>query len=205
MVRNLLLLWIVIIFELYFFAKTTIFYQSVNRQFSSSKRLLKDFEFFFSHWKDDGRKMRIEHLVVIFLAFESIYFSKLRAGFFLLAESCSWQVYVKNCCGSELFLFHFELWVDNTNPQRRHTCFAVSKISFSEKLYITQKSPMNVLKRMGSTEFHRSVCCFKSFSGVIDFVIFIGISTAPKKIIAIRLIFIGTGFKFDIFSGNKLS
>ena len=40
---------------------------------------------------------------------------------------------------NELFFFHVELWAKNTNPQHRHTPFAISKINFSEKLHITQK------------------------------------------------------------------
>ena len=40
---------------------------------------------------------------------------------------------------SELFFFYVELWAENTNPQHRHNPFAISKINFSEKLYIRQK------------------------------------------------------------------
>ena len=39
----------------------------------------------------------------------------------------------------ELFFFYVEVWAENTNPQHRHTLFAISKINFSEKLYIGQK------------------------------------------------------------------
>ena len=39
---------------------------------------------------------------------------------------------------SELFFF-VEVWAENNNPQHRHTLFAISKINFSEKLYIGQK------------------------------------------------------------------
>ena len=40
---------------------------------------------------------------------------------------------------SEIFFFYVEVWAENTNPQHRHTLFAISKINFSEKLYIGQK------------------------------------------------------------------
>ena len=39
---------------------------------------------------------------------------------------------------SELFFFYVELWAENTNPQHRHTPFAIPKIKFSETLYKTK-------------------------------------------------------------------
>ena len=33
---------------------------------------------------------------------------------------------------SELFSFYVELWAEDTNPQHRHTPFAISEINFSE-------------------------------------------------------------------------
>ena len=56
---------------------------------------------------------------------------------------------------SELFFFSVELWAKNTNPQHRHTPFAISKIKFSEILYKT-KNPPRVLRLMGRTDSGRS-------------------------------------------------
>ena len=55
---------------------------------------------------------------------------------------------------SELIFFHTELWVENNNPQHRHTPFAISKKFISI-----------VLRIMGRANFCRSICCFKSYSG----------------------------------------
>ena len=108
---------------------------------------------------------------------------------------------------SELFFFNVELWVENTNPQHRRTLFAISKINFSEKLYIRQK----ILHE--SFEIYRqdriwpfSVCCFRSYSGVLAVGIFTAISIASKeKSNGVRLIYIGTVCKMGILSENKLS
>ena len=82
---------------------------------------------------------------------------------------------------SELF-FYVELWAENTNPQHRHTPFAISKINFSEKLYISQKILQESSETYGQDRFWLfSVCCFKSYSGVLAIGMFTAISTAPKE------------------------
>ena len=43
----------------------------------------------------------------------------------------------KTYVASQLF-FYVELWAENTNPQHRHTAFAISRIEFSETLYKTK-------------------------------------------------------------------
>ena len=100
---------------------------------------------------------------------------------------------------SELFFFHVELWEENPNPQHRHNPFAISKMKFSEKLYVTQKI------------LHESFETYGPFvaskvSRILAFGIFTAISTAPKnKTNAARLIYIRTGCKIGILSENKLS
>ena len=82
---------------------------------------------------------------------------------------------------SELF-FYVEPWAENTNPQNRYTPFAISKIKFSEKLYIGQKILHESFETYGKDRFWPfSVCWFKSYPGVPAFGIFTAISTAPKE------------------------
>ena len=66
---------------------------------------------------------------------------------------------------TELFFFYVELWAENTNPQHRHTLFAISKINFSEKLYSRQKILHKSFETYGQDRIWPfSVCCFKSSS-----------------------------------------
>ena len=59
---------------------------------------------------------------------------------------------------------------------------ANSKIKVSEKLYITQKIPHKCFETYGQDWFWPiSVCCSKSYSGVLVFGIFTAISAAPKE------------------------
>ena len=44
----------------------------------------------------------------------------------------------KTHVASELYFFYVELRAENTNAQHRHTSFAISKIKFSETLYMTK-------------------------------------------------------------------
>ena len=82
---------------------------------------------------------------------------------------------------SELF-FSVELCAENTNLQHRHTPFAISKLNFSEKLYIGQKVLHESFETYGQDRFWPfSVYCFKSYSGVLAFGIFTATSTAPKE------------------------
>ena len=82
---------------------------------------------------------------------------------------------------SELF-FSVEIWAENTNPQHRHTPFAISKLKFSEKLYIRQKILHESFETYGQDRFWPfSVCCFKRYSGVLALGIFTVTSTAPKE------------------------
>ena len=81
---------------------------------------------------------------------------------------------------SELFSFYVELWAENTNPQHRHTPSAISEINFSENFYKT-KSLHESFETHGQGRFWPfSVCCFKSYPGVLAFGIFTAISTASK-------------------------
>ena len=50
-----------------------------------------------------------------------------------------------------------------------------------------------------------SVCCFKNYSGFLDFRIITGISVVPKEQSnACRLIYIGTGFKIGLLSKSEM-
>ena len=81
----------------------------------------------------------------------------------------------------ELFFFHIELCAANTNPQHPHTLFGNCGIKFFRKiLYNTRKFPMKVLRLTAGRPCPFSVCCFKSYSRVLAFGIFTGISTALK-------------------------
>ena len=60
----------------------------------------------------------------------------------------------KTHVASELFFLYVELWAENTNPQHRHTPFAISKIKLSETLYKTKI--LHVLRLMGRTDSGRS-------------------------------------------------
>ena len=83
---------------------------------------------------------------------------------------------------SELFFFYVELWAENTNPQHRHTPFAISKINSSEKIFMRQKILHESFETYGQDLFCAfSVRCFKSYSGALAFGIFTAISTAPKE------------------------
>ena len=83
---------------------------------------------------------------------------------------------------SELFFFFVELWAENTNPQNRHTPFAISKINSSEKIFVGQKILHESFETYRKDRFWPfSVCCFKSYPGVLAFGIFTAISTAPKE------------------------
>ena len=62
---------------------------------------------------------------------------------------------------SELFFFYVELWAENTILQHLHTPFAISKINFSEKLCISQKSSTSLLRITGRTDFGRSQFVFQ--------------------------------------------
>ena len=82
---------------------------------------------------------------------------------------------------SKLF-FSVELWAEDTNPQHRHTPFAISKLKFSVKLYIRQKILHESFETYGQDRFWPfSVCYFKGYSGVLAFGIFTAASTAPKE------------------------
>ena len=103
--------------------------------------------------------------------------------------------------------FYVDLWVENTNPQHLHTLSAISKLNFSEKIFIRQKILHKSFETYGQDRFWLfSVCCFKSYSGVLAFGIFTAISTTPKiNVNAARLIYIRTGGKIGMLSENKLS
>ena len=71
---------------------------------------------------------------------------------------------------SEFFFVYAELWEETINPQHRHTPFAISKMHFSEKLYIGQKIPHESFETYGQDRFWPfSACCFKISSGVLAF------------------------------------
>ena len=73
------------------------------------------------------------------------------------------------------FFFYVEIWAEKTNPQHRHTLFAISNINFSENLYIRRKMVHEYFETYGQERIWPfSVCCFKSSSRVLAF----GIVTA---------------------------
>ena len=94
-----------------------------------------------------------------------------------LRESRSWQVYVSKACGK--LNFGRKVLLPNIvipSPLQ------IPKKKILEKLYITQKIPHECFETHGQGRLWPfSVGCFKSYSGVVAFLIFTGKSIVPRE------------------------
>ena len=81
---------------------------------------------------------------------------------------------------SELFFLYAELWAENTNPQHRHTPLQFQKYFFQTSF--ETKILHESFEIYGQYRFWPfSVCCFKSYSGVLAFGIFTTISRQRER------------------------